>query len=162
MKNDDNNLQYADFHRQAALYWNSLANGRQFELIKQLLTIGALMLTISATIIGLFKGNINFQSQPISSTFIVLSWIFIILSIFFGLKQLSVDSSYFNYLSNDESKRQSKFEQLPLAEAKDQIKKMQTTISKSDVMWLLLQQTFFLVGVVFISIGAILVLTIKN
>jgi hypothetical protein len=161
MKNDDNNLQYAHFHRDAALHWNSLANERQFELIKQLLTIGALILTISATIIGFFRGNINFQFQPISSTFIVLSWISIVSSIIFGLKQLSVDSSYFNYLSNDESERQSKFERLPLVEAKDQVKKMKTTISKSDGTWLLLQQTFFLIGVVFISISAILILTIK-
>ncbi|MCL6096647.1 MAG: hypothetical protein M1444_03145 [Patescibacteria group bacterium] len=162
MKNNGSNLQYADFHRKAALYWNSLANERQFELIKQLLAIGALILTLSVTIIGFFKGNVNFQSQPISSTFLVLSWIFIILSIFFGLKQLSIDSLYFNYLSNDESKRQAIFEQLSLEDATGRVKKMQPTVSKSDEKWLLLQETFFLIGIIFISIGAIFILSIKS
>lgn len=159
--NNEVNLKYRVFHRDAALHWNNLANQRQFEFIKQLLTIGALILTVSATIITSFK-IINFYSQLLQSYSLLLSWIFILISIFCGLKQLNVDASYFIYLSNDESTRESKFASQPFEQALSDVSRMKPTVPRGDEKWLLSQQTFFVLGIVFITVSATLILALKN
>lgn len=159
--NGEIGFKYRTFHRENALYWNNLANQRQFELAKQLLTIGALILTVSATAIVSFRG-INFQSQPLQSYSLLLSWVFVLVSIICGLKQLEVDASYFNDLSNDESTRESKFALLPYEKAKSGVDSMKPTNSRGDEKWLCLQQVFFALGVFFITVSAIFILTLKT
>ncbi|HLC94103.1 MAG TPA: hypothetical protein VJH96_00870 [Patescibacteria group bacterium] len=154
-------LQYMTFHKESALYWNNLANQRQFELAKQLLTIGAVLLTISATAIVTIRG-INFQSQPLQSYSLLLSWIFFLFSIICGFKQLINDASYFNYLSNDESTRENKFAVLPFDRAKQEIESMKPTNSRGDEKWLLLQHVFFYLGLIFITLSAFFILYFKT
>lgn len=161
MANKDINFQYRAFHRDSALHWNNLANQRQFELAKQLLTIGALILTISATAIVSFKG-ISFQLQPLQSYSLLLSWVFVLVSIICGLKQLEADASYFNYLSNDESAREDKFARLQFERARSEVDSMKPTIPRGNEKWLLLQQVFFALGIIFITVSAIFILALKT
>jgi len=160
VNNEELGFKYKDFHSKNALYWNNLANERQFELGKQLITISSLILTVSATAIFSFKG-INFQEQPLQSYSLIISWIFILVSIICGLKQLEVDASYFNYLSGDESTRENKFNDLTYKKAKADVDSMKSTNPRSDGKWRLSQQIFFALGVIFITISAIFVLTLK-
>ncbi len=158
--NGEIGFKYRTFHRDSALYWNNLANERQFELAKQLITISSLLLTVSATAIVSFRG-INFQSQPLQSYSLLLSWIFVLISIICGLIQLSVDASYFNYLSNDESTREGKFNSIPYEKAKLDVDRMKPTNPRGDEKWFFLQQIFFALGVIFITVSAIFILTLK-
>jgi len=158
--NEELGFKYRTFHGNNALYWNNLANQRQFELAKQLLTFSALILTVSATAIITFKG-ISFQSQPLQSYSLLLSWIFGLMSILCGLKQLGVDASYFNYLSNDESKREGKFASLSFEEARSKVGSMGSTNPRGDEKWLCLQQVFFALGIIFITTSAVFILTLK-
>ncbi len=161
MANDDLSFKHRAFHREAALYWNNHANQRQFELAKQLITIGSLILTVSATAIVSFRG-INFQTQPLQSYSLILSWVFVLISIFCGFKQLVVDTSYFNSLSNDESTREDKYYRFPYDRAKAEVDSMKQTSPRGDEKWLLLQQIFFALGVVFITISAIFILSLTT
>lgn len=157
INNEEFGFKYKSFHANNAIHWNNLANQRQFELSKQLLTFSALILTVSTTVIVSFSG-ISFQSQPLQSFLLLLSWVFSLTSITCGLIQLGIDASYFNYLSNDEGKRESVFSSLPFNEAKSKTDSMPSTDPRGDERGLCLQQVFFALGLFFITISAIFIL----
>lgn len=158
--NEEIGFKYRAFHSKNALYWNNLANQRQFELAKQLLILSSLILTVSATAIVSFRG-INFQSQPLQSYSILLSWLFGLISIICGLKQLCVDASYFDYLARDENIREGKFATMSLEKAKLEVSNMKPTNPRGDEKWLYLQQVFFALGIVFITVSAVFILAAK-
>lgn len=93
---------HLDRFQKAALYWNSLANQQGFELNKQLLVFATILLPLSASIVVV--DTIQLRGNEI--VLLIIGWIFLFLSIIFGLIQIWTDARYFIYISNDSSKRE--------------------------------------------------------
>lgn len=86
----------------SAKFWISLANQQLFELNKQLLSISFLLLPLTASIL-LVETLILREYQK---TLLGLSWIFLFISIVFGLLQIVIDAFYFKSLSRNNSQKE--------------------------------------------------------
>lgn len=101
MEGEDINRRNQEKFGSAALFWIGLANQQLFELNKQLIGLAIVVLPLTASIIA-----VDLTLREFQKTLILISWVFLFISIISGFIQLFVDVLYFKYLSNDSSKRQ--------------------------------------------------------
>lgn len=140
----------------AALYWNSLANQRYFELNKQLLSLASILLPLTASIALVKPSPLN----NVLRSLLVVGWGSLFTSILFGLFQIWKDTNYFAYLMADSSLRE-KFwcnPQMSNAEKEKAVDVLGETKSRGNIYPLFLQILFLLIGLLFIMIAAILLL----
>lgn len=152
-RNNKNNYQ------KAALYWNQLANERLFEISKQLLAVGFIILPLTGSII---LSNKTITST--SMTLLVIGWVFLFISIISGLFNLWDEAKYFNYLSSDSSRREliSSDPNRSEAEIDEEIKNLGTTKSASSFYPLIIQALTLFLGAMLIMIVFYTVISQNN
>lgn len=103
MNNDEEIRQRnKDSYQRAALFWIDLANQRLSSFNKQLLTIAAILLPLTASLVAA-----NFiDLRDFEKALLIIVWISLGFSLVGGVVQIIIDANYFKYLSRDSSRRE--------------------------------------------------------
>lgn len=100
----------------AARYWNALANDREAELSRSILTVCTVILPLTFFI---FNSEQVLQSLSlIEKILIIFMWIILIASIYFGAKHTETESNYFASWGRVESKKAKLYSDVILPDSK--------------------------------------------
>lgn len=145
-----------DAHQNAALHWNRFANEQELELTRQLLYFAAIIFPITASIAVLNREQISGEIKVV----LIITWIFLILSICCGVIQIILNIRYFVYLLCDESKRSEIWSQSGKdnSELQKEEKMLGRTRPNSGHLYLVLQGVFLFLA--FASLMAISIISL--
>ncbi len=136
-----------------ALFWIRLANDSYFDLRNQMIVLSTILLPLSASIVIITKDSIV-RPDANDKQLLLAGWIFLGLSILFGLIQTWVDSTYFKSLSSDSSLREHFRNNLSYDEAEKVVRLLPPVQGQSTLLPLLLQMVLLFGGLLMIMFVA--------
>ena len=147
-----------DSVQKAALFWIELANDKLSEINKQLLSLSAILLPLTASVV---ISPITFREYE--KTLMLLGWMFLFSSIIAGFIQIALDAVYFKDLSRDSSKREVLWSDSnrDIRDIEKDVKAIGDTPSSSSHLPLILQSLSISIGLLFIMVVAISLLLRK-
>lgn len=140
-----------DAYQRGAFFWINLANQRLGDFNKQLLAFAVVLLPLTASII-LSRIDLN----TFEKTLLVISWVFLGISILAGLIQILIDQDYFKKLSRDSSKREEIWSDLfrPIADLEKDTRALAKVNESSTHDPIKIQAIFLFIGLLLIMISA--------
>lgn len=152
-------LSRKDSYQKDAIFWINLANQREFDFNKHLLSLAAILLPLTASVLALESIKL-LQCEKI---LLMISWVSLGISIISGCIQIWFDSSFFVKLSRDSSAREVIWSnmQLPLSELENRTNQMGKMREKGSVTPLWIQIFALFEGLLLIMFTAASILIRK-
>lgn len=116
---------------QAAIHWNTLANERQSELSKSILTVSTVILPLTFFI---FNSSEIGVLSVLEKILILAMWLCLIVSIYFGIEYTEVETKHFNSWTKFANQKVKEYSTIILSTSKDPEKKYATMSSAADAV----------------------------